>query len=235
MRIFAPLRSVISALFHRSLVENELEEELRAHIQDRANDLERSGVPRAEAERSARIEFGGYQKFREECREAQGTHFFESLIQDLRFGQRMLRKSPGFTAVAVLTLALGIGANTAIFSFVNAVLLKSLPVKQAEQLMTVGSIVPSQPGPPYSSFSYPVFREMREKDMVFSGVFARSGRPMSLSGSGQTERVQTELVSGNFYSVLGVNPHLGSLFTEADDQTPGAHPVAVISYDFWQR
>src|SRR5437773_2724616 len=118
-------------------------------------------------------------------------------MNDLRFAFRQLRKNPGFTAVAVLTLALGIGTNTAIFSFVDAVLLKSLPVKQPEQLMTVGTIVPSHPGPPYSSFSYPVFREMREKDTVFSGMFARSGRPMSMSGSGQTERVQTELVSGN--------------------------------------
>jgi predicted permease len=159
----------------------------------------------------------------------------EDMFQDLRYGVRMLRKNKMFTVVAVLSLALGIGANTAIFSLIDALLLKSLPVKQPERLVALNSIAPTQPGRLLPIFSYPVFREMREKDTVFSGMFARSGTQMSMSGAGQTERVQTELVSGNFFSVLGVNPHLGRLFTETDDQTPGAHPVAVISYNFWQR
>ncbi len=167
--------------------------------------------------------------------ERKGGMRMESFIHDLRFGARMLIKNPGFTLVAALSLALGIGANTAIFSLLDALLLKPLPVKQPEQLVIVGTDTPSQPGRGFSFFSYPVFREIREKNSVFSGMFARSGLQMSLSGSGQTERVQGEVVSGNFFSVLGVNPLVGRLLTEADDQTPGEHPVAVISFNFWQR
>jgi len=158
------------------------------------------------------------------------------MLNDFRYALRQLLKTPGFTAVAVLSLALGIGANTAIFSLLNAVLLKSLPVRQPEQLVVVATKAPGQTQiGPISSFSYPVFRELREKNPGFSGMFAHNALPMSMSGGGQTERVLGELVSGNFFSVLGVNPHLGRVFTEMDDQTPGAHPVAVISYNFWQR
>jgi predicted permease len=158
----------------------------------------------------------------------------DDMIQDIRYGTRMLAKSKGFTTVAVLSLALGIGANTAIFSLLDAVLLKTLPVNQPEQLVLVSPAAPGQPGRGIP-FSYPVFREFRDKNAVFSGMFAWDGLPMSMSGGGQTERILGELVSGNFFAVLGVNPHMGRVFTEADDQSPGAHPVAVISYNFWQR
>ena len=156
----------------------------------------------------------------------------DEVIQDLRYGARMLLKNRGFTLVVALSLALGIGANTALFSLIDAILLKPLPVKQPEQLVVVGTDAFQQPGKVSSSFSYPVFRDLREQNSVFSGMFAHDALPMGLSGGGQTERVLCELVSGNFFSVLGVNPHLGRVFTEADDQTPGAHPVAVISYNF---
>src|SRR5260370_20046628 len=174
MRVCASLRSVVSALFHRSLVENEIEEELRAHIQDRANDLERSGVPRAEAERRARLEFGGYEKYKEEIREAQGTHFLESLIQDVRFGLRMLRKSPGFTTVAVLTLALGIGANTAIFTMMNGLMLHTLPVRDPGQLVEILHHYPDDPEPGFNGFSWDAFQIMRDGNHVLSDVIIAS-------------------------------------------------------------
>src|SRR5437762_14340373 len=138
----AYLRSVTARLFHRSQTENELEEELRAHIQHRADDLERSGLGRIEADRRARIEFGSQEKFKEECREAIAGNFIDILIQDVRFSGRMLRKSPGFTLTVILTMALGIGATTAIFSVVDATLLRSLPYSEPEQLVSVQADLP---------------------------------------------------------------------------------------------
>src|SRR5690349_23340077 len=134
MRLLDSLRFRLGAFFRRSHLNADMEEELRSHIQHRADDLERAGVPRAEAERRARVEFGGYQNVREECQEAAGRTFVESIFNDLRFALRILRKSPGFTLVAVGTLALAIGANAVVFSALNAVLLRPLNVPRAESL-----------------------------------------------------------------------------------------------------
>ena len=151
----------------------------------------------------------------------------DEMFQDLRFGVRMLLKSKGFTAVAVLSLALGIGANTAIFSLLDALMLKTLPVKQPERLVIVGGL--------HFAYPDPVFRELSEKNSVFDGMFTFHSIEMTMSDSDQAERVLGELVSGNFFTVLGVGPHLGRVFSDADDQTPGAHFVTVISNNFWRR
>ena len=154
--------------------------------------------------------------------------------QDLRYAVRMLRKNPVFTGVAVLTLALGIGANAAIFTLTDAVLLQSLPVKDPDQLAVISTYDPRE-SDVNNSFSYPMYQDLRDKNEVFSGVLARGGAQMNVSYEGRSDRIRGELVSGNYFEVLGVRPWLGRLFTQDDDRTPGAHPVAVLSYGFWER
>jgi putative ABC transport system permease protein len=240
MRVFASLRSAVSALFHRSRVENEMEEELRAHIQDRANDLERSGVPRAEAERRARLEFGGYQKFKEEIREAQGTHFLETLIQDLRYALRKLRKSPGFTAVAVLTLALGIGANAAIFSAVNGILLEPLPYANSSRLLILtevhetsnSQVFPASPfSPPLSDIlsHCPAF----ERVARYQGSTASTNFGATILGGVEPESATMARVSADFFPMLGTRPILGRYILAADTQ-PGNDRVTVLNYRLWR-
>jgi predicted permease len=158
-----------------------------------------------------------------------------STLQDIRYALRMLAKNPGFAGVVILTLALGIGANAAIFSLTDKVLLQSLPVERPDELAVVSSYDPRE-GPGFaSSFSYPMYQDLRDKNDVFTGVIARGGVQLSVSCADQNERVRGELVSGNFFDVLGVRPWVGRLFTQDDDRSPGAHPVAVLSYGFWER
>src|SRR5687768_6471260 len=157
------------------------------------------------------------------------------IFQDIRYALRLLAKNPGFTFVVVLTLALGIGANAAIFSLTDRVLLQSLPVQDPDRLVVLSAYDPKD-GPDFnSSFSYAMYQDLRDRNDVFSGVITRGGAQMNVSYADQNERVRGELVSGNFFDVLGVRPWAGRLFTQDDDRTPGAHPVAVISYQFWER
>jgi len=161
----AYFRSLAARFFYRSQTENELEEELRAHIQLRADDLERLGLTRSEAERRARIEFGGRERVKEECREELGGNFIDILMQDVRFSLRMLRKSPGFSAVAIMTMALCIGATTAIFSVVDATLLHPLPYPHPEQLVRITDDLPSV-GAQDVGMSEPEWQ-----DLQHSGIF----------------------------------------------------------------
>src|SRR5262245_19920832 len=157
----------------------------------------------------------------------------QTLWQDLRYGARTLLKNPGFTTIAVITLALGIGANTAIFSLIDAVLLKTLPVKDPEQLVALTSVTGAEERRP--SFSYPTFHDLRERNQVFAEIFAYDGLALNLSEGDRTERVSGQLVSGNFFSGLGAAPLLGRVFSAEDDKSPGAHPVAILGHNFWQR
>ena len=153
----------------------------------------------------------------------------QTLWQDLRYGARMLLKKPGFTLIAVITLALGIGANTTIFSLVNMALVRPLPVERLEQLVSLNNVALKLP-----VISYPNYRDFRDRNKTFSGMLAYRYAPLGLSVNGVNERVWGYLATGAYFEVLGVKPALRRFFTPEDDKAPGAHPVAVITYDCWQ-
>jgi len=228
MSIFAWVRSVATALFRRSRVSDEMQEELDAHIQFRADDLERSGMTRREAERRARVEFGGVARFKDQSYEATGGAFFERLMQDVRFGLRMLRKSPGFSVVAVLTLAFGIGANTVAFSILNGLVLRPNNLPLPRNLYMV------EEGTHHFEQSYPDYLDMRDRSRAFEGVLAFNFAPVGLdSGEGSTRALALQ-ATGNYFDVLGVQPFLGRFFHGSDEHGPDSAPYVVLNFAYWQ-
>src|SRR5436305_3757779 len=224
--------SLAARFFHRSQTDNDLEEELRSHIQLRADDLERFGLGHAEAERRARIEFGGPERFKEECRDELAGNFIDVLLQDLRFGLRMLRKSPGFAAVVILTVALGIGATTAIFSVVDATLLRPLPYSQPEQLVSIQADLPGL-GARDVGISQPEWKDLQESG-IFEYVSPTWFDENNLTGSSQPARVRLLIVAPNYFALLGVEPKFGRAF-DPNDHSPGFIPEVVISDGLWKR
>lgn len=225
------------ALLRRKSVETELEEELRFHLERQVEKYAQDGMSREEARRRARLEFGGIELAKEECRDARGVRFLETLVQDVRYGLRMLSKSPGFTAIAVLTLALGIGANTAIFQLLDAVRFRNLPVPKPQQLVAL-RIVGGNRGmginQDYGDLTRPLWQEIRDKQQAFSGIFAWSVNQRYV-GRGSEMRHFTGLwVSGDFFQVLGIRPFRGRLLLPGDE---GACPMryGVASYSYWRR
>jgi MacB-like periplasmic core domain len=229
-----PLR--LRSLFRRRQVEQELDEELRYHIERQIEELIARGMTPEEARYAALRAMGGVERQKEECRDMRRVRLIEDLVQDIRYGLRTLRKNPGFTAAAVLSLALGIGANTAVFSLINALMLRMLPVKEPQEL-ALFSYTNAQ-GKDYS-FNYPLYEMFRDRNQSFTGIFAAVGvgrARLTVEGTtGEAESAQQNQVSGNFFSVLGVNAIIGRTLNEADDRIGNPQPVAVISYDFWQR
>jgi predicted permease len=223
------LRFRIATLFGRSQMNAEIEDELRAHIQHRADDLERSGLDRAEAERRARIEFGGREKFKEECRDATGGTFVETLIQDVRFSLRKLRKSPGFTSVAVLTLALAIGANALVFAVLNALVLRPLNVPRVDSLYQLGRTSEKWGG----NESYPSYLDLRDGNRSFEGLAADNISGAGLDTGEGPSRAWGYETSGNYFDVLGIQPYLGRFFHASDEHGPNSAPYLVLSYGCW--
>jgi len=226
--------SRLTGLFRRRALDAELDRELSVHLEALTEENIRRGMNEQAARHAARREFGGLEQTKESYRDQRGLPFFETLAQDLRYASRMLLKSPGFTLVTVLTLALGIGANTGLFSLVNSVLLGNLPVRNPQELVVV-KYTDSRSQQAEEDFSYPMYQALRDKNTAFGNVLTRSGVDFNASYGGQSERATGEMVSGNYFETLGVRAFLGRLIGPEDDRTPGAHPVAVLSYGYWQR
>ena len=250
MTKFRALLKRITALFHRDHHDADLAAELESHLQFHIEDNLRAGMSPEEARRQALVKLGGLDQTKESVRARRGLPWLDSLLQDTRFALRMLRKNPGFTTVAILTLALGIGANTAIFSMMDAVLLRSIPVKDPQQLVVFNWSARANPklhghsaygdcadhtGIGDCSFSIPFYKTVRTQAGTFSGMAAFAGPlDIDLSGNDAASIVRGLYVSGDFFSTLGVNTILGRTLSLSDD-SPSAPPVIVLNYAYWVR
>ena len=227
MRWFYELPLRLRSLFRKSRIEKELTEELRFHLEKLIRENVGKGMTSQEARYAALRELGGVEQIKEECRDAQGVNFIETLLQDVRYGLRMLAKNPGFMAVAVLTLALGIGANTAIFTVVDTVLLHPLPYPDSGRIVNI-----ARRG---GWDSVPMFTYWERNNSFFEDLTAYdSTGGFNLSGGDRPELVQALHVSRNYFRLFGANPILGRTFTAEEDQ-PGGTQVLLLSYGLWQR
>ena len=251
--MLADLLIRLRGLFRRNTVERELDEELRFHFERLVDAHVQSGLPLAEARRRARLELGGLDQVREDCRDARGTRLLETLLREIRYALRVLRKSPAYTVVAILTLALGIGGTTAIFTLVQQVMLRSLPVSQPDQLWRVGDTVLCcysdgftqgdgnlRPQNDWNLFSWEAYQVFRTNTAAFEELAAfqigEANAHLGVRRAGSSappEARNGEYVSGNFFKTLGISAWRGRLFTNADDEE-GAPAVAVVSFHTWQ-
>jgi macrolide transport system ATP-binding/permease protein len=238
VKFWSSIRSLASALFDRRRAESDTAEELRAHVENRADDLERRGLTRAEAKRRARIEFGCHEKFKEECREERGGFWLETVWTDLRFGARMLSKNPAFTLAAVLAIGLGVGLNVGIFSVLNGIALRLLPIPRADQMLSVNQVLHGRFSRNVHGegglFSYPEYLDYRDHNHVFAGLVAYEPFVEATLGGGKMQQVLGVLASCNYFDVLHEHPSQGRGFVNSDCAAPGTSPVVVISDDLWR-
>jgi predicted permease len=222
MRLLAWFRSVSAKFFRHSAIADEMDEELRSHIQNRADDLERSGLTRAEAERRARIEFGGYEHYKEESHEALGGNFLETFLQDIRFSLRTLRKSAGFTFAAVATLTLAIGANAVVFGIMDGLVLRPVNVPHPESLWAIERFE-----------SYPNYVDLRDRNKSFDSLAAWKMVFTGLDTGNDPAGATGYATSGNYFDVLRLQPSLGRFFHSTDEHGPNSAPYIVLTWAYW--
>jgi predicted permease len=221
--------------FRRGSLERELDHELQYHLDRRVADLTASGIPEPEARRRVAVEVGIAQ-VREEVRDVWLIRWLRDFLYDLRFSARSFLRSPRFTAATLLSLALGIGATTAIYSLVDQAILHALPIHDPARLVLVdwnGDQVVGGFGS-WNLMSYPICRDLQQQTRFFDGVLCRAEIQVNLTAGGDPKPVAAEIVSGSYFPVLGIGPALGRVIDESDDAAPGAGPVVVLSHDFWQ-
>jgi len=227
----------LGGLFGKQRQERELSAEMESHLALHIEDNLRTGMSPERARREALMKLGGVEQTKEDVRERRSLPFMETLLQDLNYGARMLRKNPGFSAVAVLSLALGIGANTTIFTVVNAVLLNPLPVREASRLVQMDTVDAkthvTQARASKMGISFPNARDYQQKNDVFSGLAAWTGAPLTWSGGSEPRQILGELVTANYFDVLGMNPVVGRFFLPSEDKHHNSDEVVVLSYALW--
>jgi predicted permease len=223
--------SLFRNLFRKRAIEQALDDELLSSLEALTQEKMKQGLSQSVARREALMEIGGIEQVKEEVRAIRAGRSVEGLARDCRYGLRQLRRNPGFAAVAVFTLALGIGANTAIFSVVNGVLISPLPFRNADRIV---SVFEDMPDFPEASISYPVFLDWQRDNRSFESMAAYRWANGTITGAGQPENVRARCVSAAFFPILGVNPILGRNFNAEDDRR-GADPTVLISEGLWQR
>jgi len=227
------MRSIFH-LFRRSCLNREIAEEIQAHIDERTSELVEEGVPENQARERARREFGNATLLAETSREVWSWGWLDQLFRDLRHGVRMLLAKPGFSTTAVIVLALGIGANTAVFSLINAFLLKPLAIRDAKQLVGLYSRDTTKPDD-YRAFSYPNYADLRDRNGVFEDLAAHDLAMAGISEGDSTRRVFVDIVSSNFFKTLGASLFRGRNFSTDEERPGGGTPVAIVSYPFWKK
>ncbi len=234
MTLLHRLASVLGWLFHRNRAEQDLNAELQAFLDISADQKVRDGVAPEQARRLAILELGGIEQAKERVRTYRHGGRLDEVGRDVRYAFRTFARNPGFTGIVVLTVALGIGANTAIFSLIDALMLRQLPVWNPHELVQISFQPPKPTNPPGASFSYAIVRAFADQHDIFAGVAGFSDFSFDVGSSGALTRVPGAMVTGGYYETLGLNPVLGRLLTRDDDQA-GAPLVAVLSYGYWER